>query len=295
MLNTIKQTSAVILASLMLLVGCKKEDKTFGDLTPPEKPVITVDVVGKTPTRPAGDGSGSVNFTIVSKNAINYTIDFGNGSVSKTTTSNVLSTSYSHVGVRTITVTAIVSGVGGLSSSVTATFDVRKDYTPPAELVTFLTNDASKTWKVDSVAFGHLGVGPGGAFLPIWWEAPANDKVGLGIYDDEFTFTKTGNVFAHKTNGTIFGKREYLTDFNPALTGPPGDFTLTGPTAANYSEGFSYDGVGSTEFIQFATKGHMGLYVGAQRFQILARSSTKMFLRCIGKDGNSWYVRIKAI
>ena len=38
----------------------------------------------------------------------------------------------------------------------------------------------------------------------------------------------------------------------------------------------------------------MGLYVGAHVFKILSRTATNMTLRCIGKDGNAWYIKIKA-
>jgi len=290
----IKIFSSFMLSTLLMLSSCKKEENTFGDLTPPAKPAIAVQVVGKTTAAPNGDGSGKVIVTITSANGINYKVDFGDGTTSSTTTSNIIEHGYSHVGVKDITITAIVSGKAGLSSTGTTTFSILRNYVPPAELVTMLTNDASKTWKVDSVQAGHFGVGPAGSFTADWWQAGPNEKAGLGIYDDEFTFTKTGNTFAHKTNNSLFGKKEYLTDFDATLTGS-GDYTLIGATAANYSEAFAYDGVGSAEYLVFTTKGHMGLYVGSHRYQILTRTATQMWLRCIGKDGNAWYVKIKAI
>jgi hypothetical protein len=294
MTTNIKSFFIVVIASLFGFSSCKKEDKTLGDITTPEKPIINIQLVGKTAALPNGDGTGAVNVSITSANAINYKVDFGDGYVSPTNTINATTHVYSHIGVKTITITAYAMGKAGTTSTNTTLVDVLKNYQPPAELVTMLTNDASKKWRVDSAAAGNIGVGPLNTSFPDYYQAGPNEKAGQGLYDDEFTFTKAGNGFAHKTNGSIFGKKEYLTDFDAALTGS-GDFTLTSAGAANYSETFSYDGVGNTELINFAPKGHMGIYVGSHRFLILSRTDTKMWLRCIGKDGLAWYVKIKAV
>jgi hypothetical protein len=294
MSNTIKYTLSILFCSLIALTSCKKEDKTFGELTTPDKPVIDVQVVGKTTAAPFGDSTGKIIVTITSANAINYKVNFGESATDSLGTKNVWSYSYSHTGLKSFVVTVTTTGKGGVASTSTSTsFSVYKKFTPSAELVTMLTNDASKTWKVDSTAYGHFGVGPANSFNAEWWNAPANDKAGLGIYDDEYTFTKIGNLFAHKTNNSIFGKKEFLTDFDPSLTGA-GDFTLLGATAANYNDGFGYTGDATSESIVFFGKGHLGLYVGAHVFKILNRSATNMTLRYIGKDGNAWYVKIKA-
>ena len=293
MSNNFKNIAIVFFASIFTIIGCKKEDKTFGGLTPPATPVITVDIVGKTTANPTGDGSGKIVVTVNAANAINYKVDFGDGTSSATSTNNKAEHTYSFIGVKDFTVTAIASGKAGLSSTASTVISLKKDYTPPADLVTMLTNDASKTWTVDSMAFAHFGVGPVGTFTPDYWPAPVNAKAGLGIYDDEYTFTKAGNVFSHKTNKSIFGKGEFLTDFDPALSAS-GDYTLIGDKAGDYSETFSYDGAGADEFIEFQGKGHMGLYLGSHRYQILSRSATNMSFRYIGKDGLAWYVKIKA-
>jgi hypothetical protein len=290
----IKTSLGLLTALLLLIVGCKKEDKTFGDLTPPGAPDINVNIIGKNAVDTAGDGSGKIIVTLQATNAINYKVDFGDGSVSNVSTNNVIEHTYSFIGVRNFTITAIATGKAGLSSTSSTVITIKKNYTPPADLVTQLTNNASKTWKVDSVAYGHFGVGPAGSYYSDWWNANPNDKAGLGIYDDEYTFNSNGNVFTHTTNSSIFGKKEFLTDFDPTLTGS-GDYTLYGPTAANYSESFSYDGDPNAEYIVFSAKGHMGLYLGSHRYQVLQRTATNMWFRYLGRDGNAWYVRIKAI
>ena len=293
MIIKIKSIFVIFFAILFGFYSCKKEDKTFGELTSPSKPVIDVQVAGKTGANPEGDGTGKVTVSVTSSNAINYKFDFGDGSTPVTSTVNTTEHIYSHIGSKTVTIAVIASGKAGISSTANTTFTIRKDYVPTAELVTMLTNDAAKTWKVDSAQAGNIGVGPASSRTPEWYTAAPNEKAGLGLYDDEFTFTKVGNVFAHKTNNSIFGKKEFLTDFDPSLTGA-GDFTLTGTPAANYTEQYAYDGVGGSEFIIFTMKGHMGLYVGSHKYEVLTKTASQIWLRCIGNDGNAWYVKIKA-
>lgn len=294
----IKNSLIVLAVSLFAFIGCKKEDKTFGDLTPPETPTISVDIAGKTAVDTAGDGSGKITVTVTAAHAINYKVDFGDGTVSNVSTNNTVEHTYSFLGLRNFIVTAIATGVAGLESTSSTLILIKKDYTPPAELITMLTNNSSKTWMVDSLTYAHFGVGPNYSYYPEWYRADALGKSGLGIYDDQYTFTNTGS-FTHTTNNSLLGKSVYLTqDFDPSNTDPGdvnGDLTLLGPAAGNYTESFSYDGSPTSEFIIFQVKGHMGLYMGGHRYQVLERTADKMSLRYIGKDGNAWYVRIKAV
>lgn len=295
MLHNIKFTSALLFSMLVFISSCTKEDKTFGDLTPPSAPVIDVLVVGKTASAPYGDSTGKIIVTITSSNAINYKVSFGDGGADSVSTKNEWQYNYTHIGLKNLIVTVTTTGKGGLASTtVSASFSIYRKYLPNPDLVTMLTNDGSKTWKVDSAAAGNIGVGPTATFTPDYYAAAPNEKAGVGLYDDEFTFTKSTNTFTHKTNNSIFGHKDNLKDFDPTLTGT-GDYTLTGIKAAAYSEGFSYDGTGTAEYIIFASKGHMGIYLGGHKYQILARSATQMWLRYIGTDGNAWYVKIKSI
>ena len=295
MLHNTKYTAVLLFSILFFASSCTKESKTFGDLTPPSAPIIDVLVVGKTSTAPYGDSIGKIIVTITSSNAINYKVSFGDGGSDSVSTKNQWVYAYSHIGLKSLVITVTTTGKGGLSSTASSTtFSVYRKYTPNPDLVTMLTNDGSKTWKVDSAVAGNIGVGPIGTFTPDYYAAAPNEKAGLGLYDDEFTFTKATNIFTHKTNNSLFGHKENLKDFDPTLTGT-GDYTLLGVKAAAYSEGFSYDGTGATEYIIFASKGHMGIYIGGHKYQILSRSATQMWLRYIGTDGNAWYVKIKAI
>ena len=295
MSNKIKNIAGILFFLLITVSSCTKEDKTFGDLTAPSTPVIDVQVVGKTTTAPYGDSSGKVLINITSANAINYKVSFGDGFSDSLSTKSQWTYSYGHVFLKSYTITVTATGKGGTASiSSSATFSVYRKYNPNPELVTMLTGDASKTWMIDSATAGNIGVGPITTFSSDWYNAGPNEKAGLGMYDDEFTFTKSTTTFAHKTNSSLFGHKENLKDFDASLTGS-GDFTLLGASAANYTESYSYDGVGATEYIVLGGKGHMGLYVGGHKFQVLSRTATNMYLRCVGTDGNAWYVKIKAM
>ena len=308
MKKNLKLASIIILSLCIAFLGCGKEDYTLGELSSPSKPIINVDIIGKSDALPNGDGSGKVLVTVVANNTINYKIDFGDGST-VVSTLDTASHSYKHIGTDEFTIVVYVSGKGGNSSAGRTTISVLRTFDPNPELVTMLTNDDTKTWVVDAVSPGHLGVGPGPlaadadgnviaeTFTPDWWSAPANDKDGAGLYDDEYTFKKEGEgggLFTHTTNSDLFGKGEYLKDFDPALA-VTGDYTLSGSTAANYSEKFYFDGEDKKEYIFFSKKGHMGIYVGGHRFEVLKRSATEMTLRCLEVGNkNAWYVKIKA-
>lgn len=292
------KTISFLLFLIALAIGCKKDEATFGSLTAPAKPVLNIDVVGKTDAMPYGDGSGKIIITATSDNAINYRFDFGDGLPDSTKSYNTTNYGYKHTGLKDLIVTVTAFGRGGVSSSTSQKITVQRDFVPNAELVAQLTGGSSKTWVIDSTAAGHLGVGPSDGMEPTWWAAPPLDKSNLGIYDDEYTFNSSGNMFTHTTHNSLYGKKFYLLDFNPALTGDVTkdfDYTLEGPTAATYSETFSYDGDGADEeFIVFSQKGHMGNYVGEHKFQVLSRSDSNMHLRTVDDLGRAWYVKIKA-
>lgn len=291
MTTQIRSFLGIFVAILFTLSSCKKEDKTFGALITPSKPVITVTLIGKDALHPLGDGSGKVMVAIASDHAFNFKVDFGDGKAAQISTSNVFNYAYSlPTGNNNLTITASASGTAGITSTNTTDFQIYRAFNPSPALVTMLTNDGTKKWRVDKDAAGQLGVGPSTSNTPDWWSAAPNEKAGLGLYDDIYTFNSTGNIFTHTTNNDLFGKQEYLKDFDPTLTGT-GDYTLTGPKAASYTEPFSYDGAPGVEYIVFSNKGHMGMYLGVHKYQVLARTATNMTLRCV-QDPGAWYVKI---
>jgi hypothetical protein len=291
----IKLFTRLLLAALVVMSGCKKEDYSLGDITPPAKPNVNIAIAGQDATHPNGDGKGNIAVSITAPGAINYRVDFGDGKKPVTSTVHEFPYQYSHTGIKKLTVIVTAFGKAGGSSTYSQEITVYREYEPDPTFVTMLTNNGTKKWRVDKDVPGHFGVSDANTMWPAWWAAGPNEKAGLGIYDDIYTFTATGNVFTHETHNDIFGSKEYLKDFDPALTGT-GDYTLTGPTAGAYTETFGYDGdkAAKTEYITFSNRGHLGMYKGVHKYQVLERSDTQMSLRCL-QDPGAWYVKIVAI
>lgn len=301
MLNTtimtihIKLITRLLLAALIVMSGCNKDDYSLGDTTPPSTPSVKIVVEGKDATHPDGSGTGNIAVSITAERGINYRVDFGDGQTPVTSTVTDFAYQYKHTGIKKLTVVVTVFGKAGGSSTASQEISVYRAYEPDPTLITMLTNNGTKKWKVDKDSPGHLGVSDANTYFPAWWAAGPDEKAGLGIYDDVYTFTASGNVFTHETNNDLFGSKEYLKDFDPSLTGT-GDFTLTGPTAGAYTETFGYDGdkANNIEYITFSNKGHLGMYKGVHKYQILERTDTHMSLRCL-QDPGAWYVKIVAI
>lgn len=291
----IKLFTRLLLAALVVLSGCKKEDYALGDITPPGQPNVTITVNGKDATHPDGDGKGTIAVTVTAEGAINYRVDFGDGKKPVTSTVNDFPYQYSHTGIKKLTVKVTAFGKAGSSSIYTQEISVYREYEPDPAFVTMLTNNGTKKWRVDKDIPAHFGVSDANTMWPAWWAAGPNEKAGLGIYDDIYIFTATGDVFTHETHNDLFGSKENLKDFDPSLTGE-GDYTLSGPTAGDYTDTFGYDGdkAAKIEYITFANKGHLGMYKSVHKFQVLERSDTQMSLRYL-QGGTAWYVKIIAI
>ncbi|MEO7317236.1 MAG: hypothetical protein ABIW47_18745 [Ginsengibacter sp.] len=294
-MNQFKIIFPLLAMMLLSFLGCKKQDKTFGPLDTPSKPVLEISLLGKDNTHPNGDGSGNIILKVTSDKAISYKVDFGDSKPVKINTSNVFNYNYSlPTGNNVLTITVSALGKGGSISTNSQQITIFRAFDPKPELVSMLTGTGTKKWRVDKDEPGNLGVGPAEAMTGEWWSAAPNEKAGLGIYDDIYTFTQSTLTFTHTTNNDLFGKKEYLKDFDPSLTGT-GDYTLTGPAAASYTEAFGYDGgAGGVEYITFANKGHLGMYLGVHKYQVISRTNTKMYLKCL-QDPGAWFVKIVAV
>jgi len=307
MKNKLKNLTG-FLALLIVFSGCNKKDYNLGDLTVPSNIVINTEIVGQDATHPNGDGSGDVKFKITADNAITYKIDYDantaldpvylpKGEVTK---------KYTSPGTFTYTVTAIVYGRGGVSSTLTKEITVRSDFAPDPTIVTNLTNDASKTWRVDEDVAGHFGVGPWepGTTTPVWWAAAPHEKAACCpcFYSAHFTFTKAG------TN-----------NYSLQVTSPDGAFTKTGSLTnlpgipgsgaeACYSYG---GGTGAFSFVP-ASSGAAGstgvsillsgntTYIGygslLSEYEIFEITPTYMYLRVQGTEtGNAWYLKLESL
>jgi hypothetical protein len=292
-----KKIKVVIFSFLVLALAtsCQEDDATFGEIVAPSNIQIVADIEGADAENPNGDGSGVVNFIATADNVISYQYSF-NGLVSSAP-AGMQTYSFSTLGLNTYTITVTAFGSGGASSSKTIEVDVLSLYEPPAELITMLTNNSSRTWRIKSEQPSHFGLGAIGGALNGFFGAPPEDKAGVGMYDDRYIFNIDG-TFTHitdstnddpveDTSGTVFG-REGLID---ELDGPaPQDATVNGADLENYpysdySEQWFLTGPGGVETLNLPGIGFLGYYIGGDHTYIIeSRSANEMTVR--STDGN---------
>jgi len=314
MKNNFKTLFAAI--AIFILAGCSDKEYTLGELTAPSNIVISALVVGQDPTHPDGDGSGDVVFTVTADNAITYKIDFDASNALDLVTINgqTITKKYTSLGVNTYTVTAVVYGRGGTSSTATQTVTVRSDFTASDDIVNALTGGSSKTWYVDKSIPAHFGVGPwnSSSIRPEWWAAQINEKEACCncFYTARFTFTKSGSNYSlavstpdgafTKTGGLTtlpgipssgaeacyaYGGGSSAFSFAPASSGAP--LNPTDP-ANSPSTGTSIILSGNSTFIGYGAV--------QKEYEILAITPTAMYLRVQGTEtANAWYLRLRTV
>lgn len=309
----IKITGIFILMSLAIF-ACKEDEYTMGDLTQPSNLVITTSIVGQTATTPNGDGSGVVKITVKADHASSYKIGYSEvDNLASTPTyelvnSQTITKKFNTLGDVKYRIHVIAYGKGGTSTVATKDITVKSVYNVDPTIVTKLTNNASKTWKVDANTAGHFGVGPwsNSSVSPEWWSAGPNEKAGCCncFYTARFTF-----------------KKESASSYSIQVATPDGAFTKTGSLTnlpgipGSGAEGcYSYGGgSGSFAFIEASsgilststsptTKTSILLnspstFIGygalQKEYEILVINDNYMYLRVQGTEtGNAWYIKL---
>lgn len=145
------------LSLALIFSACEDENYEFGDIITPSNVQVTAQIVGQDDANPFGDGSGAVNYTVTSDNAITYNF-VKDGSVS-TAPNGVKSYSFvsSDGPVGTFakskhTVTAIALGTAGASSSFSIEVEVLAPNVPPPTIIEDFEGD-----PLDIEAFGGDG------------------------------------------------------------------------------------------------------------------------------------------
>lgn len=317
MKNTIKAFIGIA-ALMMIISACKKQDYSLGDLTPPTNLAILTEVVGQDDLHPNGDGSGEVKITVTADNALSYTVDYdANTDVKMEYLPNgSVTTKYTKNGTFTYTITAVVYGKGGTSSTITKDVTVRSDFSPAAQIVTDLTGDASKTWVVDKDIPAHFGVGPWNAasVRPEWWAGAINEKLSCCpcFYSAKFTFTKVtaSNTFTLTVvTDAAFTKTGVLAGGLPGIpeTGDEGCYSYGGGTS-DFSFIFATTKVPAqpsvpanspstqTSILLAGVNTYIGYGAVLKEYEILEVTPTYLYLRVQGTEtGNAWYLKLKAL
>lgn len=85
-------------------------------------------------------------------------------------------------------------------------------------------SEATKEWRIDNKAKGHMGCGPAGTTGTEWWSAGEDDKAAFGVYDNRVTFGANNTyTFDPGEAGTMYVNYG-CTTFN--TTGATEDFTV---------------------------------------------------------------------
>jgi len=302
-MKKINYTIGILLTLALFCVSCQDEDFTLGDIVAPSNLQIEVDIVGADASNPNGDGSGTVNFKASADNAISYQFVY-NGVVSSAPNGEQ-SYDFAVLGLNTYAVTAIAFGTAGVSSSKTIEVEVLSLYEPPADLLTMLTADSSREWRIKSEAGNHFGLGPIGGDPFQYYGANPGDKAATGMYDDRYIFNIDG-TFTHITNnanddptvdtsGTVFGREVLIEE----LGGPGG--TQNGADIENYpysdyTAQWTLSAPGGVETINLTGLAFIGYYTGGNhKYQIYLRSANEMEIRTTdGNDQFDWWFTLIA-
>ncbi len=296
MTTTIKTYFVVLFLLFIGFSSCKKEEYSFGDVTAPTGLSVKTTILGVDNTNPNGNGTGKVTIAATCSNALSYNIDFGDGTQQVVSSGNI-TYKYSNPGTTEYTLTVNAIGKGGATSTITKKVRVFVKFTIPPYIITALTNGSSQTWVTDKAAPGHVGVGPGDQFAPIWYEAPPNSRDAC-LYDDEITFSKdaSDNISMVVDNkGQTFVIAAATAYYG--LTGGDGCYNIStgGTKKLNFLDATSASTSANSTRIQFNVPGNgiVNFATGGTAYEVLAITPTTVQLRNIGADGNAWYQKLK--
>ncbi|WP_345953820.1 PKD domain-containing protein [Mucilaginibacter sp. PAMB04168] len=273
--------SAAVLLMVLTWMGCKVDDPELGSAP-------TSDQV-KFSATPTAANANIITFKNLSGPVTKAVWDLGNG---QTGSGEEINGSFALAGEYTVKLTILTSG-GYVSSTQTvrianSRYDMlnRPDFN---SLTGGANNTAGKTWVIDKVSTGHLGVGPATSDFPEWYQAGPNEKASEGFYDDEMTFTLANNLkYTYANNGNTF-----VNGANAAgLGGAAGaDVTLNYTPPANMS--WIITDEGTKKFLTI-TNGFIAYYTGVSKYQILSISDDEMWLKVGDKANaaNAWYLKL---
>lgn len=301
--------SAFLALLLIFFTACKEEEYSLGTLTAPTNLVINTSVAGQSTANPTGDGSGVVTITAHADNALNYGISITEvGDMSATNSYSEMpggtaTHKFTKPGEVTYRISVIAYGAGGTTTVGTKDVTVKSVYDIDPAIVKALTNNASKTWKIDRTVAGHMGVGPwAGSYTPEWWTAGVNEKKDYPcFYNATYTFTRVSTNNYTITSTTPDG----IYTKTGALAGVPGIPASGGENCYAYggaTSAFTFASASSGAPASVSTQASIVLagnssFIGygatQKEYEILSITDTALYLRVRGTEtGNAWYLKL---
>ncbi len=293
---TIKKSFMALFLLTVVFSSCKKAEYSFGDIKTPTNLVMTAVVQGVDVANPFGNGTGKVDINIKADNALNYKIDFGDGTAPQMVPSGIIQYRFGNPGTAEYNITVNAIGTAGSMSTITKKVKVYVNFQIPAFILQNLTNGSSKVWQTDKNAGGHFGVGPNNEFFPLWYSAGPNTREPCA-YDDDITFSKDANdnvKLSINNKGESFSIGAATAFYG--FAGGDGCYAIN--TGGLKSLIFMNSTSGSTPAqstgIQFNVPGNgiINFGTGGTMYEILSITDTQIHLRNIGVDGNAWYQKL---
>lgn len=281
---------------VLTLAGCKKEEYSFGKIVTPKELSVTTAIQGLNVANPEGDGSGKVTITATATGALNYKIDFGDGTTQLVPT-GTYTYKYNSPGTSEYVISVTAIGTGGATSTLSKKVKVFVAFTIPSNIVDALAGASSKVWVTDKDAVGHFGVGPNDQFAAIWYEATPNTREACA-YDDEITFSKdaANNIYMNVNNkGESFSLAASSAFYG--FAGGDGCYAINpgGNKKLVFMDATTASSPSVSTRIQFMVPGNgiINFGTGGTVYEILSISANTIHLRNIGTDGNAWYQKLK--
>ncbi|OYX28438.1 MAG: hypothetical protein B7Z06_01495 [Flavobacteriales bacterium 32-35-8] len=285
---------SVLLIAVLSFTSCQEDNLTFGEIVAPSNIEVTVTYIDDDTESPApGLGSGEIKLSATADNATAY--HFVVQGQTKLQKSGSASHTFTTLGTNTYAVTVVAFGTGGASSSKTIEVEVLALYEPPADLLTMLTSNSSRTWKIASEVNKHFGLGPvGGATEFEYYGAAPGDKEVSGMYDDRYTFNVDG-TFTHNVgaDGFVFGRDPLINELGGS-GGTVNGADIEQYTFGSYTAEWVLTAPSGVETLSLTGIGFIGYYVGGNHsYQIFSRSADEMILRTTDGNGEfDWWFRL---
>lgn len=303
-----KIINIVYIFALLLMVNCQDDGFSFGSLDAPTNLKVEYTIVGVTPDKPNGDGSGKVTFTTTADKAITYKYVFADGT-SYAGTNGVYTKTFTKNGLNTYAVAVVAYGKGGSTTNTAIEVEVLSTF-EDQQAKNFLSGGAgnSKTWYWAADKSGNIGLGPnavqpdGSHTFPAWFNAGPwwSDK--LCMYEAEFVFTQSSDgeelTFEqlkeiaytpgdYAASIGVAGNTCHGTDVAPSLLGVKKvNFSPSASIATLDASNPTYRGT----TINFTDGGFMCWYVGASSSNLEIITITENTLKVrIEEGGLAWY------